>query len=116
MSHVRVKNTSGRRLNARRPKHPRELRRMGIRVVKEVARGVARVEPSTPRGAHQRPLLLPVLPMRTPRNAHKGITLPLKGLTPRGGDWPGRYTVQEGVTCQAEWPRNSNHKGGAVVR
>ena len=26
-----------------------------------------------------------------------------------------RYTVQEGVTCQAEWPRNSSHKGEAVV-
>ena len=23
--------------------------------------------------------------------------------------------VQEGFTCQAEWPRNSNHKGEAVV-
>ena len=26
-----------------------------------------------------------------------------------------RYTVQEGVTCQAEWPRSSSHKGEAVV-
>ena len=26
-----------------------------------------------------------------------------------------RYTVQEGVACQAEWPRNSSHKGEAVV-
>ena len=26
-----------------------------------------------------------------------------------------RYTVQEGVACQAERPRNSSHKGEAVV-
>ena len=54
----RVTNTSDRRLNARRTKHPPETPRMGIKVVKEVAKGVAKVDPLTPRGAHQRPLLL----------------------------------------------------------
>ena len=76
---VRVTNTKGRRLKARRPKHTPELPRMGIRVVKEGARGVARVEPRTPRGAHQHPLLLPLLPRLTPRSAHRGITPPLRG-------------------------------------
>ena len=92
MSHkknLRVTNTNGRRLNARRRIHPRELPRMGIRVVKEEARGVVRVEPQTPRGGHQRPLLLPLLPSLTPRSTHRGITPPLRGLTPRRGDWPG---------------------------
>ena len=55
----RVTNTNGRRLNTRRPKQPPELPRMGIRVVKEEAREVARVETPTPRGAHWRPLFLP---------------------------------------------------------
>ena len=82
-------NTNGRRLNTRKPKHPPELPGMGTRVVKEQARGVARVEIPSPRGAHQRPLLLPLLPKLTPRNAHRGITPPLRGLTPRRGDWPG---------------------------
>ena len=63
--------------------------RMGIKVVKEVARGVAKVDPLTPRGAPQRPLHLPLLPKMTPRSAHRGITLPLRGITPRRGDWPG---------------------------
>ena len=44
---------------------------------------------SNPRGAHQRLLLLPLLPMLTPRSAHRGITSPLRGLTPRKGHWPG---------------------------
>ena len=61
----------------------------GAKVVKEVVRGVAKVDPLTPRGAHQRPLLLPLLPQVTPRSAHRGITLPLRGITPRRGDWPG---------------------------
>ena len=73
----------------RRPKHPLELFRMGIRVVKEVVRGVARGEPQTPRGTHQHPLLLPLLPRVTPRSAQRGITPPLRGRTPGGGDWPG---------------------------
>ena len=64
--------------------------RMGIKVVKEVARGVAKVDPLTPRDADQRPLLLLLLPQVTPRSAHRGITLPLRGNTPRRGDWPGR--------------------------
>ena len=89
IKNVRVTNTNGRRLNARRPKQPPELPRMGIRVVKEEGRGVARVEPPTPRDAHQRPLLLPLLLMLTPISAHKGITPPLRGLIPRRGDWPG---------------------------
>ena len=41
-----------------------------------MARGVAKVDPLTPRDAHQRPLLLPLLPQVTPRSAHRGITLP----------------------------------------
>ena len=82
-------NSSGRRLNARGTKHPAETPRVGIKVVKEVARGVAKVDPLTPRGAHQRPLLLPLLPTVTPRSAHRGITPPPRGITPKRGDWPG---------------------------
>ena len=52
-------------------------------------RGVARVKPRIPRGAHQRPLLPPLLPSLTPRSAHREITPPLRGITPRRGDWPG---------------------------
>ena len=89
IKNVKVRNTNGRRLNGRRPKHPPELPRMGIRMVKEQARGVARVETPTPRGAHQRPLLLPLLPVLTSRSAHMGITPPVRGLIPRRGDWPG---------------------------
>ena len=69
--------------------HPPETPRMGIKVVKEVARQVAKVDPLTPRGAHQGPLLLPLLPKVTPRSAHRGITPPLRGTTPRRGDWRG---------------------------
>ena len=61
---------------------------MGIRVVKEEAREVARVKTPTPRGAHRRPLFLLLLPLLTPRSAHRGITPPLRGLTPRRGDQP----------------------------
>ena len=50
---------------------------------------VAKVDPLTPRGAPQRPLLLFLPPKVTPRSAHRGITLPLRGITPRRGDWPG---------------------------
>ena len=84
----RVTNITGRRLNTRRPKHLPKLPRIGMRVVKEEVRGVARVESATPRGAHQRPLFLPLLPMLTPTSAHSRITPPLRGLTPRRGDWP----------------------------
>ena len=58
-------------------------------------RGVAKMDPLTPRGAHQRPLLPPLLllhpllPQVTPRSAPKGITLPLRGIIPRRGAWPG---------------------------
>ena len=86
---ARAINSRGRRLNARRTKHPPETPKMGIKVVKEVARGVAKVDPLTPRGAHQRPLLLPLLPKVTPRCAHRGKMPPLRGITPRTGDWPG---------------------------
>ena len=74
---------------------PTYLPRMGIKVVKEVARGVAKMDPLTPRGAHQRPLLHTLLllhqllPQVTPRSAPKGITLRLKGITLRSGAWPG---------------------------
>ena len=79
------------RQEAKRQKNQTPTRnpRMGIRVVKEVARGVAKVDPLTPRGAHQRPLLLPLLQKETPRSAHRGTTPPLRGITPRRGDWPG---------------------------
>ena len=50
---------------------------------------VAKVDPLTPRGAHQGPLLLPLPPQVTPRSVHRGITLSLRGITPRRGDWPG---------------------------
>ena len=89
---VRVINTNAWRLNARKPKPPPELPRMGTRVVKEEARGGARVEPPAPRGAHERPLLLLLLTLLTPRNAHRRITPPLRGLITRRGDWPGRPT------------------------
>ena len=71
IKNVRVTNTNGRRLNARRPKHPPRLPRKGIRMVKEGAREVARSEPPAPRGAHQRLLLLPLLPVLTLRSAHR---------------------------------------------
>ena len=58
-------------------------------MVREQVRGVARVEPQSPRGAHQRPLLLPLLPSVGPRSAHRGIPPPRRRLTPRRGDWPG---------------------------
>ena len=73
----------------RRTKHSPETPRMGIKLVKEVAREVAKVDPLAPKDAHQRPLLLPLLPKVTPRSAHRGITPPLRGTTPRRGDWPG---------------------------
>ena len=66
----------------------------GEKVVKEVARGVAKMDTLTPRGAHQRPLLHallllhPLLPQVIPRSAPRAITLPLRGITPRRGDWP----------------------------
>ena len=77
----------------------------GEKGVKEVARGVAKVDPLTPRGAHQRlllhPLLLPhpLLPQVIPRSAQRGITLPLRGITLRRGDWPGlaRSLIAAGV-------------------
>ena len=50
---------------------------------------MAKVNTLTPRGAHERPLLLPLLPKVTPRSAHRGITPPLRGITPRRGGWPG---------------------------
>ena len=59
-----------------------------------MARGVAKLDPLTPRGAHQRPLLHPplllhpLLPQVTLRNAPNGITLPLRGIIPRRGAWP----------------------------
>ena len=73
---------------------PAKIPRMGIKV-KEVARGVAKLDPLTPRGAHQRPLLHPLLlphpllPQVSPRSAPKGITLPLRGIILRRGAWPG---------------------------
>ena len=45
---------------------------MGIKVVKVVARGVAKVDPLTPRDAHQRPLLLPLPPQVTPKKRPQG--------------------------------------------
>ena len=50
---------------------------------------MAKVDPLTPRGARQRPLLLPFLPKVTQRSADRGITPALKGITPRVGDWLG---------------------------
>ena len=97
IKNVRVANTNGRKLSARKPKHPPELPRMGIRLVKEEAREVARVETQAPRGAHQRPLFLPLLPSLTPRSVHSGITPPLTGLTPRRGGrprWPSPSWLQ----------------------
>ena len=80
-------STNARRLKARKPKHPPELPRMGTRVLKEEARGGAKVETPTPRGARQRPLLFLLLMLLSPRNAHRGVTPPLGGLNPRRGDW-----------------------------
>ena len=86
---VRVTNTNARRLNAKKPKHPPELPRMGTKVVNKEARGGAKVEPPTPRRSHQRPLLLILLTLLPRRKTHRGITPPMRGLTPRRGDWPG---------------------------
>ena len=61
---------------------------------KRGGKGVPKVDSLTLRGAHQRPLQLPLLPEVTLRSAHRGITPPLRGITPRRGDWPG-------------WPRPS---------
>ena len=53
------------------------------------------MDPLTPRGAHQRPLLHPLLllhqllPGVISRSAPTGIMLPLRGITPRRGAWPG---------------------------
>ena len=87
---------------------------MGIKVVKEVARGVAKVDPLTPTGAHQRPLLLPLLPKVTPRSAQRGITPPLRGITPRRGDWPGWPSP----SWLQEWRSNSllRSRGAAPKR
>ena len=56
---------------------------------KRGGKGGGRRGTPTPRGAHQHPLPLPLLPRVTPRSAHRGITPPLRGITPRRGDWPG---------------------------
>ena len=62
---------------------------------KEGGKRGGKMDPLTPRGAHQRlllhsPLLLhPLLPQVIPRSALRGITLPLRGITPRRGAWPG---------------------------
>ena len=83
------------RQQAERQKTQKKTLRMGIKVIKEVARGVAKMDPLTPKGAHQRPLLHPLLllhplpPQVIPRRAPRGITLPLRGITPRRGAWPG---------------------------
>ena len=61
----------------------------GDKVGKGDGKGGGKGGPLTPRDAHQRPLLPPLLPQVTPRSAHRGITLPLKGITPRRGVWPG---------------------------
>ena len=45
IKNVRVTNTNRRRLNARKPKQPAELPRMGTRLVKKEASGLARVDP-----------------------------------------------------------------------
>ena len=97
--------SSVRRRNARRPKHPPEIPRMGIKVVKEVARGVAKMDPLTPRGAHQCPLLHPLLllhlflPQVIPRSAPQGITLPPEGNNSkkRRLAWMARSLIAAGV-------------------
>ena len=45
---------------------------MQIKVVKEVARWVAKVDPLNPRGAHQRPLLLPPPAEGDPKKRPRG--------------------------------------------
>ena len=52
-------NLSRRRLNARRTKHPPKTPRMGTKVVKEVARGVAKVDPLTPKRRSSAPAATP---------------------------------------------------------
>ena len=46
---------------------------------------------------------------------HRGTCQTSPGAMEATCDRQGRYRVQEGVACQAEWPRNSNHKSEAVV-
>ena len=63
---------------------------------------MAKVDPLTPKDAHQRLLLLPLLPQVTPRSAHRGITLPLRGKAPRRGDgpgWPSPSWLQGWMSC-----------------
>ena len=76
--------------------------------------GVAKVDPLTPRGAHQHPLLLPLLPQVTPGTAHRGITPPQWGITPRRGDWPG----WPGPSRLQGWMSNSllKSRGAALKR
>ena len=68
---------------------------MGTKVVKEVAMGVAKADLLTPGVSHQRPLLHlflllhSLLPQVIPRSAPRGKRLPLRGIAPRRGDWPG---------------------------
>ena len=47
----------------------------------------------TPRSRFSLPLLLLPLKLLPQRNAQRGITPPLWGLTPRRGDWPGRPSL-----------------------
>ena len=70
------------------------------------------MEPLTPRGAHQRRLLVPLLPKLTPRSAHKGITPPLRGITPRRGDWPGWPSP----SWQQGWMSNSLLRSRGATR
>ena len=67
-------------------------------MVKEVARGVAKMDPLTPRGAHQRPLLHrllllhPLLPRVTPRSAPEGNNSKKRCLA-----WMARSLIAAGV-------------------
>ena len=70
---------------------PSETPKNGDKVGKAGGKGAARMEPSaiTPRGAHQRPLLLLLPPLLTLRGVRREISPPQRSLTRRRGDWPG---------------------------
>ena len=52
-------------------------------------KGAGKGGPPNPQRRSSAPAATPPLPQVTPRSAHRGITLLLRGITPRRGDWPG---------------------------
>ena len=51
----------------------------------------------------------------SPARLHRGPWQTSAGAMEATGDRRAGTQSRRGVTCQAEWPRNSSHKGEAVV-